>query len=240
VIVSRTAVAITRETAMPFCQACGSSVEREARFCAACGKPTKISSSTNSTDLVATSSAAVALPIETDFSTQNVELPRTPVRIVIGAQTGEKAIRAHRPLGVTILAVLAFLVMITTVCLGMVALTYAASANAKGAIPLMRLLMQLFPVLAHGQEEMVSQGSEVAAAMLAIAAICAALSYGLWKLRKWGRILAMLSSVLLSVHAAAMVLASSGTLLWHMFAIGINIWIFMYLQKPHLKQAFSA
>ena len=124
--------------------------------------------------------------------------------------------------------------------LGMVALTYVTSANAEGAIPQMRLLMQLFPVLAHGQEEMVSQGSEVAATMLAIAAISAALSYGLWKLRKWGRNLAMLSSVLLSVHAAAMVLTSSGTLLWHVFVIGINIWIVMYLQKPPIKRAFGA
>jgi hypothetical protein len=224
---------------MPFCQACGSSVASEARFCAACGKPIKIGRSSNSTDLVATASAAVA-PIETNFSTLDVGLFRTPVGIANGAQPGEKAIHAHRPLGVTMLAVLTFLVMIPTVSLGMVALTYVTSANAEGAIPQMRLLMQLFPVLAHGQEEMVSQGSEVAATMLAIAAISAALSYGLWKLRKWGRNLAMLSSVLLSVHAAAMVLASSGTLLWHVFVIGINIWIVMYLQKPPIKRAFGA
>jgi uncharacterized membrane protein (DUF2068 family) len=122
----------------------------------------------------------------------------------------------------------------------MAVFSIAAGASAESAIPLMRLLMQLFPVLALGEQEMVSQASEMATAMFLIAAICAVLSYGLWKLRKWGRILAIVSSALLSLHAAAMILASSGILLWHVFALGINIWIITYLLKPRVKQAFRA
>jgi uncharacterized membrane protein (DUF2068 family) len=93
-------------------------------------------------------------------------------------------------------------------------------------------------VLALGEQEMVSQASAVATTMFLIAAICAALSYGLWKTRKWGRILAIVCGVLLTLHAAAMILTSSGIFLWHLFALGINIWIITYLLKPRVKQAF--
>ncbi len=225
---------------MPFCQTCGSPVQSEARFCAACGNPANISSSSNPPNLAATESAAVALPTETHPTPLNIELPRTPVRVAPGAQIGEITIRAHRPTGVTILAVLAFLGMVPTVPLGVVLLGYAVSASAEGSIPLMRLLMQLFPVIAQGQQDMVTQAFEASAGMFAIAAICAVLSYGLWRLRKWGRILAIVSSVLMSLHAVAMILNSSGTLLWHLFAIAINIWIITYLLKPHVKQAFCS
>jgi uncharacterized membrane protein (DUF2068 family) len=128
--------------------------------------------------------------------------------------------------------------MIPTVAIGMAVLSIAASASAEGAIPQMRLLMRLFPVLALGEQEMVSQASAAATAMFLIAAICALLSYGLWRLRKWGRILAIVCSALLSLHAAAMILTSSGIFLWHLFALGINIWIITYLLKPRVKQTF--
>jgi hypothetical protein len=225
---------------MPFCQTCGSPVQPEARFCAACGNPANISSSSNPPNLVATASAAVALPPATYSAPPNVGLSRTPVQVAPGAQIREEAIRAHRPPGVTILAVLSFLGMVPTVPLGVVLLGYAVSASAEGSIPLMRLLMQLFPVIAKGQQDMVTQAFEASAGMFAIAAICAVLGYGLWRLRKWGRILAIASSVLLSLHAVTMILTSSGTLLWHLFAIAINIWIFTYLLKPHVKQAFCS
>ena len=225
---------------MPFCQTCGSPVQSEARFCAACGNPANISGSSNLPNLVATASAAVALPTETYSAPPYVGSSRTPVRVAPGAQIREEAIRAHRPTGVTILAVLSFLAIVPTVSLGVVALGYAASARAEGAIPLMQLLMQLFPVLAKGQQEMVSDASAAAAGMFAIAAICAVLGYGLWRLRKWGRILAIAWSVFMSLHAITMILTSSGTLLWHLFAIAINIWIFTYLLKPHVKQAFCS
>lgn len=225
---------------MRFCQACGNSLEPGARFCAACGKPVNGGSSSILPDPVATAGAAAALTSGVYSAAPNVEFSRTPDDVAHGTRTGEKAVRAHRPLGVAVLAVLALLAIIPAVSLGMAAFSYAASASAEGAIPLVRLLMQLFPVLAQGQQEAVNQGSVVAALSFAIAAICAALSYSLWKLRKWGRVLAIVSSALLLLHAALMIFASSGSLLWHLFVIGINIWVIMYFLKPKVKQAFGA
>jgi uncharacterized membrane protein (DUF2068 family) len=214
-----------------FCTHCGASNPDHASFCSACGKRIAV---------LPTQTSAVAPPTEAYSAAPNIELPRTPARVADGMQTDERALRAPRPPGVTILAVLAFLAFVSTGSLGMVAFSYGASASAAGDIPLMRLLMQLFPVLALGEQEMVSQASEVTTAMLTIAAICAVLSYGLWKLRKWGRILAIVASALLSLHAAAMILASSGIFLWHVFALGINIWIITYLLKPRVKRTFHA
>jgi uncharacterized membrane protein (DUF2068 family) len=214
-----------------FCNYCGASNPDNASFCSACGKAIAVPPA---------QSTAVAVPIEAYAAAPNIELPRTPAPVASGMQPGERAIRAHRPLGVTVLVVLAFLAFISTVSLGMMVLSLAASASAASDIPLMRFLMQLFPVLALGQQDMVSQASEVATAMFAIAAICAVLSYGLWRRRKWGRILAIVFSALLSLHAAAMIFASSGIFLWHVFALGINIWIIAYLLKPHVRLAFGA
>ena len=57
--------------------------------------------------------------------------------------------------------------------------------------------------------------------------------------RTWGRIVAIVSNVLTLLHATAMIFASSGTLVWHLFAIAINIWIIRYLLELHVKQAFG-
>jgi hypothetical protein len=212
-----------------FCHQCGVSNPADASFCGACG--TRVA-------VPLTQTSAVASPPEGYSAAPNIELPQTHARVVYGAQTGEGANRGPRPRGVTILAVLAFVTMIPTVAIGMAVFSIAAGASAEGAIPQMRLLMRFFPVLALGEQEMVSQASAVATTMFLIAAICAALSYGLWKTRKWGRILAIVCGVLLTLHAAAMILTSSGIFLWHLFALGINIWIITYLLKPRVKQAF--
>jgi uncharacterized membrane protein (DUF2068 family) len=215
-----------------FCHHCGASNPDNASFCSACGKRVAVP---------LTQTSAVVPPIETYAAASPIELPRTSAPVAHGTQTIERAsVRAPRPWGVTILSVLAFVTTVATVSIGMAVSSIAAGASAQSAIPLMRLLMQIFPVLALGEQEMVSQASEVATAMFLTAVICAALSYGLWKLRTWGRILAIVSSALLSLHAAAMILDSSGIFLWHVFALGINIWIITYLLKPRVKRTFGA
>lgn len=212
-----------------FCHQCGASIPADASFCGGCG--TRVA-------MPLAQTSAAASPIKGYSAAPNIEVSRTPARVTYGTQTGEAASRAPRPRGVTVLAVLAFATIIPTVAIGMAVLSIAAGASAESAIPQMRLLMHFFPVLALGEQEMVSQASAVATAMFLIAAIGAVLGYGLWKLRKWGRILAIVSSALWSLHAVAMILTSSGILLWQLFALGINIWIITYLLKPRVKQTF--
>lgn len=213
-----------------FCTYCGAANPDSASYCSACGKHIAMSP---------TPPSAVAQPIEANAAASNIELPRTPAPATPGTQTGERPVRVPRPPGVTLLAVLAFVTIIPTVSIGTAVLSIAAGASAESAIPLMRLLMQFFPVLALGEQEMVSQASEVATVMFVIAAICAVLSYGLWNRRKWGRILAIMFSALLAIHAAALILASSGIFIWHVIALGINIWIITYLLKPRVKRTFG-
>ena len=212
-----------------FCHQCGVSIPADASFCGGCG--TRIVRPVAQTN-------AMAPPNEGSSAVHNVELARMATPGAYGTQTGGSVPRASRPRGVTILAVLALVTIIPTVSIGIALSGMAAGASAESAVPLMRLLMQFFPVLAQGEQDMVSQASFAATELFLIAAICAALGYGLWKLRKWARILAIVTSALFALHAAAMILASSGAVVGHLFGLGINIWIITYLSKPRVKQTF--
>lgn len=214
-----------------FCHQCGASTPADASFCSGCG-----------TRIVRplAQRSAVASRIEGNSAAPDVEIrpARTPGASV--TQTGGSVLRAFRPRGVAILAAIAFVTIIPAFFIGIALSGVAAGASAESAVPLMRSLMQFFPVLARGEQEMVSQASFAATAMFLIAAICAVLSYGLWTLRKWARILAIVISALFSLHAAAMMLASAGAFVWHLFALGGNIWIIAYLLKPRVKHRFPA
>ncbi|HEY3928157.1 MAG TPA: zinc ribbon domain-containing protein [Candidatus Koribacter sp.] len=216
---------------MSFCQACGSSVNSDARFCNTCGKPANIS--VTAIPSGSTASAAVAAPVAT-YATAPV-----PATVASAIRPDKKAARRHRPAGVIILAVLAFLAAIPAASLGVVLFGYASSTRAEGSLAPMKLLMQLFPTLAKGQQDMVTQSTEAAYAMFAIAAFCAVLSYGLWMLRKWGRIVAITFSSLAALRATILMLNAYG-LFWNLFVIAINVWIVIYLMKPRVKQAFGS
>ena len=212
-----------------FCHQCGASVPANASFCSGCG--TRIV-------VPLAQTGAAAPPIEGNSAEPNVELPRTPRPGASATQTGASVLRASRPRGVTILAALAFVTMIPLVSIGIALSGMAAGASAESAVPLMRSLMRFFPVLAQGEQDMVSQASFAATVMFVFAAICAVLSYGLWTLRNWARIVAVVISALFALRAAAMMLALSGAFVWHLFTLGINIWIITYLLKPRVKQRF--
>ena|SRR6185437_14051099 len=212
-----------------FCHQCGASIPADASFCSGCG--TRIVRPLAHT-------SAVASPIGGNSAVPNVEIPRTRTYGASAAHIGGSVLRAFRPRGVTILAAIAFITIIPTFSIGIALSSMAAGASAESAVPLMQSLMQFFPVLAQGEQEMVSQASFAATAMFLIAAICAVLSYGLWTLRRWARILAIVIGALFSLHAAAMILALSGAFVWHLFALGINIWIITYLLKPRVKLRF--
>jgi uncharacterized membrane protein (DUF2068 family) len=216
-----------------FCQFCGKAVNADARFCNACGKPANLPYAASPSS--ASPAGAVALPMESEPVAAAVAAAATA-----GAQGSVSTGRAHRPPGVTILAVLAFLALIPSIILGAVLAVYAASASAEGSIPLAQHLMQLFPVLAKGQHDMLTGASAAAVAMFAIAAFFAVISYGLWRLRKWGRVVAIAWSGLCALRGAALIFIDPSSLIWQLFVIAINVWIVMYLLKPHVKQAFGA
>jgi len=221
-----------------FCQFCGKAVDAEARFCNACGKPANLPYGASPSS--ASPAGAVALPIESEPVAPAIVAPALVASASATAHSSVVRVRAGRPRGVTILAVLAFLAMIPTLALGVILQGYAASANAEASIPLAQMLMRLFPYLAQGQRDMVSQASAGAAILFVMAVFFAVMSYGLWTLRKWGRIAAIACGVLGSLRAAAIMFVAPRTLLWQLIVIGINIWIITYLLKPHVKEAFGA
>ena len=221
---------------MPFCQSCGTSVTSDSRFCNVCGKPANLPYGAS-----ASPAGALALPIEGQLTAPALVPPTIPAAATAAnAQSSVVAGRARRPRGVTILAVLAFLGTIPTIALGLILESYAASANAEASIPLAQLLMRLFPYLAQGQRDIVSQASAGAVIMFVMAVFFAVMSYGLWTLRRWGRIVAIVCGALGALRAAAVIFIAPSTLLWQLIVIGINIWIITYLLKPHVKQAFGA
>jgi hypothetical protein len=119
-----------------FCHQCGASIRADASFCSGCG--TRIIRPLAQT-------SAMAPPNDGNSAVPNVELARMPNPGAHTTQTGGSVPRASRPRGVTILAVLAFVTIIPTVSIGIALSGMAASASAESAVPLMRLLMQLFP-----------------------------------------------------------------------------------------------
>lgn len=217
-----------------FCIYCGGQNAENASFCSSCGKAVGGQGSASS----APPGSAAALPIE-----PNVAAPGTrPADVAAAAATvrGVAAGRRHRPKGVIVLAVLSFLALIPTISLAVVLQSYSASASAAGDIPAMQRLMQVFPVLSQGNRDMVTQASAGAAIMFGMAVFFALISYGMWRLRKWARILAIVCGALGALRAAALIFIVPGTLIWQLIVIGINFWIVMYLLKPHVKQAFQA
>ena len=90
-----------------------------------------------------------------------------------------------------------------------------------------------------------SLGAFAGVILLAFTAYLLAQGIGLWKLKTWGRILTIIW-VGLGLLSAAMGLFSSlsplqmGPLIWQLIIVAIDVWILIYLFKPHVKQAFGA
>ena len=218
-----------------FCIYCGAQNPENASFCSSCGK-----AAGGHVSPPMAASGAVALPMEARAAAPKMEFAGSAVSGVARAANAESAGRARRPRGVTILAVLAFLALIPALVLAVVLQSYASSASAAGDIPAMQRLMQIFPVLSQGNRDMVTQASAGAAIMFVMAVYFALMGYGLWTLRKWARILAIVCGALGALRAVAIIFIAPGTLLWQLIVIGISIWIVTYLLKPHVKQAFGA
>jgi hypothetical protein len=142
----------------------------------------------------------------------------------------------QRPTGITILAVLAF------IGAGLLALAGLALFAGGAMMSHMAAYPQLAIVAGIG-------GALVAVICLAFAALELVIGIGLWKLQNWARVLTIILTCLA-------VLSSCFTLLFaltHMYGIfffglffrrlilaAIQVWIVIYLLKPHVKQAFGA
>ena len=136
----------------------------------------------------------------------------------------------ERPTGVTILAVLSFLG-------GGLLLIIAFGALAGGAV--------LASVLSLPASIVGLGAVIVAIVFFAFAGLYAANGVGLLKLQNWARVLTM---VLIVLGLLSAVLGVFGALAhFRMFLLvrqlivaAIDLWILLYLNKPHVKQAFGA
>ena len=88
-------------------------------------------------------------------------------------------------------------------------------------------------------------GMVAAAIFLAIAALYVVTGIGLLGLKNWARVLTIVL-IALGLVSGAFGLVSSlshfsiGLLLWRACIFAIDVWILIYLFKPHVKQAFGA
>jgi uncharacterized membrane protein (DUF2068 family) len=81
--------------------------------------------------------------------------------------------------------------------------------------------------------------------LLIVGVIYAVIGFGLWKLMNWARILSIVLvalGLLSGVYSASHLFSplQVGMLIWQVIWIAIDVWIILYLLKPHVKQAFGA
>jgi uncharacterized membrane protein (DUF2068 family) len=150
-----------------------------------------------------------------------------------GPKTSTRRRSMQRPKGVTILAVLAFL---------LAALTLLAALVFLVGGPLLDELRRG----ATGMDAMVlAMGAKLGVMLLVLAVVYAVAGIGLWKLQNWGRILTIVVVALGFLSAAAGALASiqhwqPGPLIKQLIVVAIDVWIITYLLKQDVKRAFGA
>ncbi len=141
----------------------------------------------------------------------------------------------ERPVGVTILAVLEFISAGFFILLGLLLLVGGGVLGALGG-----------GGEASGYMAAVAaMGAVAGVVVLILSVIPLAIGIGLWKLRNWARIVAIVFSglgvlsnllgVIGGVTAGEMFSLSSSVI-----GLGINILVLWYMFQPHVKQAFGA
>ena len=139
----------------------------------------------------------------------------------------------ERPTGVTILAVLYF---IGTAFLGLCGILFIVGGS---------MLSGLAQSGGPGSAILAAGGAVVGAIFLVLALLELAIGIGFIKLQNWARVvaivftgIAVLFGVLgmFSLLAHVMVFA----LMIRFIVLALQIWILIYLFKPHVKQAFGA
>jgi hypothetical protein len=141
----------------------------------------------------------------------------------------------ERPAGVTIIAILGFIVGGLAAILGLWMLVGGA----------------LMSTMAHRHAGMMlgMTGTFAGVVLLGIAALVIVTSIGLLKLQEWARILTVvLNAVHLMIAALGLLDAFRnihipffvGVMLRHIVMLAIGVWIIVYLIQPKVKHAFAA
>jgi hypothetical protein len=137
----------------------------------------------------------------------------------------------ERPTGITILAVLSFIAAGLT-------LLIALGALAGGA--LLTTMLSSMPTALVGAGVII-----VAVFCFFFAALYAVNGWGLLKLQNWARILTIVLIALGLLSAGLGALSALAHfriafLIRELIVVGLDVWILLYLLKPHVKQAFGA
>lgn len=140
-----------------------------------------------------------------------------------------------RPTGVTILAILCFI---------------GAGFCLLGGLGL--LLGGSVVATMINQQGANSGVASILAGLGALAGVCiiivggiyALVGFGLWKLKEWARMVSIILTAIGAVLNLPGLLTSLthfnlGALIWTLFWLAIDVWIIMYLLKPHVKAAFQ-
>jgi hypothetical protein len=140
-----------------------------------------------------------------------------------------------RPTGVTILAVLSFLG--AALCLLASAGMFIIGSSAGIAAMAGRGGNMGGPLAA--------MGAFAGIACLILAVLYLVNGIGLLKLRGWARLLTILLVLLGIIFGVlgivrAMAPMMIGLIVWDLILIAIDVWILMYMFKPHVKAAFGA
>lgn len=138
-----------------------------------------------------------------------------------------------RPTGVTILAVLGFLcaAFALLAALGMfLAGSMGLATMSRGGAPIAGMLGAF--------------GALAGVVLLIFAALYVICGVGLLKLANWGRLLTIILVALGALFAVmgflkAMMPFQVVLMMWELIVISIDVWILLYLFKPHVKQAFG-
>jgi hypothetical protein len=138
----------------------------------------------------------------------------------------------ERPTGVTILALLAFVGTGLSVLGALGVLLGGAMVANMAARPGMGMLAG-------------TVGAVIGVVLLGVAILYAVVGIGFLKLQNWARILVL---VLCGLGVLFNGLGLLGALfhfsvlvvVWRVIAVAIDLWIVLYLLKPHVKQAFGA
>lgn len=138
----------------------------------------------------------------------------------------------ERPTGVTILAVLSF-ILAALMVLGALGMFFLGAAGIAAATAGRGMGGPLAALGAFG-----------GVVILCLAVLYIITGVGLIKLRSWGRLLTIILvaiSVIFGLMGIvrALVPLHAGILVWQLIVLAIDVWILMYMFKPHVKAAFE-